>query len=74
VDKPINPNATMFPACWTCPERIVQSDWVDPKNFDHISGCKMMGRKKWDKGVAKDASGTVYQRNCPLKTNLGKHP
>jgi len=75
VDKPANPNSTMFPACWNCRDRIIQTDWVDPKNFDYIAGCLDLRTFEWDKGVKKDASGTVYQSNCPLAQRvLGRKP
>ena len=69
-----NPNAAMFPACWSCPFKVIQTDWVDPKRYNYIAGCKHLDHKKWDKGASKDSSGTVYQKNCPLKTNIRKVP
>ena len=62
-----NPNAAMFPECQDCPNRIVQTDWVDPEEFSYVAGCKLMGAKDWERGSRFGPGNIMHQRNCPLK-------
>ena len=72
--KPANSNAEMFLACWECKHGQAQNDLVDSK-YAYIYGCSRLQQSDWDKGVATDASGTVYQRNCPLgRHTVGSKP
>jgi hypothetical protein len=67
MDKtPENPTASMFPVCWSCPERIVQPDLINP-DYSHVAGCRLLNKPKWDNGVAEDSLGHVYQKNCPKR-------